>query len=103
MARFVVVLALVLFVSIQAYAADDKTKASAPALDFDDFEDDFAEPPTGNVIGTLDAADSPNGVQAAPLGGPVPPGAYDSTSDASKFQSSIVVAGVVALTSFFYF
>lgn len=103
--RLVVVLALVLFIVTQvAYASDTddhKSKASSPTSSSDDINDeaDFAEPPTGNVIGTLDAADSPSIVQAAPLSGP---GGPETTSDASSIKISMV-GGVMALVGFFYF
>lgn len=110
MARQVVVLALVLLAIAQAYAggAGDKSKAaSAPAPSSSNSDDDLTEPPTGNVVGILEAADSPSSVRAGPIGGPVPPGAFDTPNtpnpnDASTLKFS-AVAGAAALAGFFYF
>lgn len=104
MARQVVVLALVLFVVVQVAYADD-IKVEPFSLNTDD---DLSEPPTGNIIGTLELADadSPSSLRAAPLSGPMPPGVFDVVpkSDASALQSSAIVgAGVATLIAFLYF
>merc|ERR1712196_618879 len=101
--RQVVVLAFLLLAVVQAYAV---AAASTPAPSSSNSEADLAEPPTGGAIGVLEAADSPDSVVAAPMGGPVPPGAYDSTdsgsSDASTLRFSSV-AGAAALAGALYF
>lgn len=103
MARKVVVLAILLLAVAQVYVAvaDDNNSPPSPSYDSDD---DLAEPPTDGVIGTLDDdidADSPAAVLVAPMGGPVPPGAFDTVSGSSGASSVgfSTVAGAVALAA----
>lgn len=99
----VVVLALLMFAVIGlASAAAEKTD--------DDYDGDYS-------IGDISSEASHNGIVAAPLGGPVPPGAFDhakggvtttTTTTAASSASSIhfsTVAGVAsaALAAAFYF
>ncbi|KAH1237006.1 hypothetical protein HKD37_08G021741 [Glycine soja] len=99
----VVVLALVMFAMIGLACA-----APAPEASDDDYEgDDYS-------IGALTsgAASSPNGVAAAPIGGPVPPGAFDNAkgglapsaaSSSLAHFSTVAGAASAALAGFFYF
>ncbi|KAK7369278.1 hypothetical protein VNO80_11314 [Phaseolus coccineus] len=68
-ARRVVVLALLMFAVVGLASAAEKTAAPADsnAADYDD--DDYS-------IGAIGSGAAANGVVAAPLGGPLPPGAF---------------------------
>jgi len=93
--RHVVILALVMLAMIGlAYAAD------APAPSESDWEEDDDE----YLIGTRSG-----GIVAGPIGGPVPPGAFDNIAPAPSAASTIYfpsIAGTVvtaAIAGFFYF
>ncbi|XP_039685119.1 anther-specific protein BCP1-like [Medicago truncatula] len=95
--RYVVILALVMLAMIGlAYAAD----APAP------IEDDGDEYLVGTRSGDPPSA---GGIVAGPIGGPVPPGAFDSTAPAPNAASTVyfsTVAGTAAtaaIAGFFYF
>ncbi|KAI9128567.1 hypothetical protein K1719_000050 [Acacia pycnantha] len=106
MARQVVALAFLLLAVVQAFAVATAASTPAPATSYNS-DDDLAEPPTDGVIGVLEAADSPDNVVAAPMGGPVPPGAFDSTlggsSDASTLRFSAVAAAATLAAGAIYF
>lgn len=104
-ARYVVVLAFVMFAIIGIARA-----AEAPSTNESDYEEDDTE----FMIGTKGGdAPSPGTVVAAPIGGPVPPGAFDNAnaqaeapaSAASSLHQVSAVAGAAtaALAGFFYF
>jgi len=97
--RPVVILALVMLAMIGlAYAAD----APAPVI-----EDDGDEYLVGTRSG--DPPSASGGIVAGPIGGPVPPGAFDSTAPAPSAASTVyfsTVAGTAAtaaIAGFFYF
>ncbi|XP_061365786.1 anther-specific protein BCP1 [Gastrolobium bilobum] len=101
-ARHVVVLALVMFAIIGLACATEAPKPSA-----DDYEDDDNEYLTGTRSGD---APSPDGVIAAPIGGPVPPGAFDTppstpsaASSSLQHVSAVAGAATATLAGFFYF
>jgi hypothetical protein len=96
--RHVVILALVMLAMIGlTYAAD----APAP------IEDDGDEYLVGTRSG--DPPSASGGIVAGPIGGPVPPGAFDSIAPAPSAASTVyfsTVAGTVAtaaIAGFFYF
>jgi len=100
--RHVVILALVMLAMIGlAYAAD------APAPSESDWEEDDDE----YLIGTRrgDPPSASGGIVAGPIGGPVPPGAFDSIAPAPSAASTVyfsAVAGTAAtaaIAGFFYF
>ncbi|CAJ2677160.1 hypothetical protein L195_g000477 [Trifolium pratense] len=99
--RHVMILALVMLAMIGfAYAAE------APMPSEDDYEE---EEDDEFLIGTRRGDPPlPGGIVAAPLGGPVPPGAFDTTppsADASSIHLSAVAgtAATAAIAGFFYF
>lgn len=98
MAQRVMVLALFVFLFIQANADDE---ANPPSLNSDE---DLAEPPTGNIIGPLEpVAESPDNLHVAPMSGPAPPGTSYSAKvgDASTLQFSAIAKAVI-LANLFY-
>lgn len=99
-ARHVALLALVMLAMIGLACAADAPKSEPSEDDYE--EDDDSE----FLVGTR-STDPPsaNRVVAAPIGGPVPPGAFD-TSPPSAASSLSAVAGTVAagaIAGFFYF
>ncbi|GAU35919.1 hypothetical protein TSUD_69520 [Trifolium subterraneum] len=99
--RHVKILALVMLAMIGfAYAAD------APQPSVDDYEEDDDDE---FLVGTrLGDPPLPGGIVAAPIGGPVPPGAFDTpppTAGASSIHISAVAgtAATAAIVGFFYF
>ena len=105
MARQVVVIALVLF-AVVGMAFAQNAKGSAPTPAPTDLNEELV---SNDIIGTSDdGAKSPSAVQAAPIGGPVPPGAFNSAPGASSAASALHVsalagAAAIALVGFFYF
>ena len=109
-ARHVVVLALVMFAIIGlACAADPPMGISDDFLEEDyDYDDMIGTRPVEG-----EGALPPNSVLAAPIGGPVPPGAFDnnkqqnSTPSAASSSlhrvSAVAGAATAALAGFFYF
>ncbi|QCD84634.1 uncharacterized protein LOC114178531 [Vigna unguiculata] len=108
-ASSVVVLALLMFAVIGLASAAEKSSPSDASAD--DYDEDYS-------IDDIRSGASANGVVAAPLGGPVPPGAFDhakggvpsttSATTAASSSSSVhfsAVAGVAsaALAAAFYF
>ncbi|KAI4336646.1 hypothetical protein L6164_015146 [Bauhinia variegata] len=94
----VLVFALVLFAVVGLSYASESPAPSGHEL---------PQEPPNNLIGTTsdDDADSPNAVEAASVGGPVPPGAF-SSSDSHGAASAIRVstlAATAALAAFFSF
>lgn len=91
-ARRVVVLALVMFAIIGlAYAAEAPTKSPTDESDYEEEDNEF-------MIGTKrGVTPSPNAVVAAPIGGPVPPGAFDESTPPSAAASSISIPHFSAL------
>lgn len=107
-ARRVVVLAVVMFAIIGLACA--KNPAPAPEASADDYEDDDYS--IGALTAASGAASSPNSVVAAPIGGPVPPGAFDNAkgglapsaaSSSLAHFSTVAGAASAALAGFFYF
>ncbi|RDX89488.1 hypothetical protein CR513_28782, partial [Mucuna pruriens] len=107
-ASTVVVLTLVMFALIGMACAADSAATPDNSSDDDyvlDGDDDYS-------IGSFSAdADSPNSVVPGPLGGPVPPGAFDhaqgspSSAVSSDLHRFSAVAGTAsaALAGLFYF
>jgi hypothetical protein len=100
--RHVMILALVMLAMIGFASAADAPKPSE-----DDYEDDDD---SEFLIGTRKGDPPlPGGIVAAPIGGPVPPGAFDTTAppsgDASSIHLSAVAgtAATAAIAGFFYF
>ncbi|KAJ1386158.1 hypothetical protein SESBI_41076 [Sesbania bispinosa] len=84
--------------------------ASAPTTSPTD--EDYLEDDNEFLIGTRNGdAHSPSSVVAAPIGGPVPPGAFDNAQAAAPSAafsslhhlSAFAGAATVALAGFFYF
>ncbi|RZC12881.1 hypothetical protein D0Y65_012573 [Glycine soja] len=108
-ARRVVVLAVVMFAIIGLACA--KNPAPAPEASADDYEDDDYS--IGALTAASGAASSPNSVVAAPIGGPVPPGAFDNAKGGSPSSaaassslghfSAVAGAASAALAGLFYF
>ena len=103
MARQFVVIALVLF-AVVGMALAENAKGFAPTpTDLDE------EPVSNDVIGTSDdGAESPNAIQAAPIGGPVPPRAFipapgEPSAASALHVSALAGAAAIALVGFFYF
>ncbi|RDX93306.1 hypothetical protein CR513_24449, partial [Mucuna pruriens] len=105
-ASTVVVLTLAMFALIGLACAADS--AAAPPISSDDYILDGDD----DTIGSLSAgAASPNSVVPGPLGGPVPPGAFDhargsaSSAVSSDLHRFFVFAGAAsaALAGFLYF
>jgi len=97
--RNVVLLALVMLAMIGlAYAAD------APASSV--IEDDGDEYLVGTRKG--DPPSASGGIVAGPIGGPVPPGAFDSTAPPPSAASTVYfstiagTAAIAAVAGFFY-
>ncbi|KAF1876160.1 hypothetical protein Lal_00006791 [Lupinus albus] len=109
-ARHVFLVALVLFnIIVLSYGVAEAPKASSSSNGSAEVDDDYE-----GVIGTgASGAVSPSSVVAGPIGGPVPPGAFDKANKASapsaatsSLQHFSVVAGATAATAvagFFYF
>ncbi|OIW18106.1 hypothetical protein TanjilG_19372 [Lupinus angustifolius] len=107
-ARNVFLVALVLFnLIVISYGAAETPKVSDASNDTAEVDDDYE-----GVIGTGDSggAPSPNSVVAGPIGGPVPPGAFDEVNKAtasSAATSSLhrfsAFAGAAAVAGFFFF
>lgn len=98
--RHVVVLALIMLAMIGLSCAADPPRPS----DDDYEEDDDSEFLVGTRRGDPPSANG--GVVAAPIGGPVPPGAFDGApSAASSVQFSAIVGTAVtaAVAGIFYF
>lgn len=104
-ARHVFILGLVLFnIIVLASSAAEAPKSSAS-------NDTEADNDYEDTIGTGDgaAAASPNSVVAGPIGGPVPPGAFDGaqagapSAASSSLHHFSAVAGATAVAGFFYF
>ncbi|CAI8618879.1 unnamed protein product [Vicia faba] len=98
--RHVVVLALIMLAMIGLSCAADPPMPS---------EDDYEEDDSEFLIGTRrgDPPSANGGVIAAPIGGPVPPGAFDTPpakNAASSIQFSAVGTAVAtAVAGIFYF
>ncbi|KAE9602867.1 hypothetical protein Lal_00049655 [Lupinus albus] len=107
-ARNVFLVALVLFnIIVISYCAAETPKASDSSNDTSEVDDDYE-----GVIGTGDSggAPSPNSVVAGPIGGPVPPGAFDeankanaSSADTSSLHRFSALAGAAVVAGVFFF
>ncbi|KAI4343347.1 hypothetical protein L6164_010708 [Bauhinia variegata] len=100
--RLVVVFGLVLLLGVVGLSYASESPAPSG--------DELPQEPPNNHIGTTsdDDPDSPKTVQGAPIGGPVPPGAFsppDSHSAASALHVSTLAAAATAtaLAAFFSF
>ncbi|KAK7399629.1 hypothetical protein VNO78_10816 [Psophocarpus tetragonolobus] len=84
-ARRIVVVGLMMLAIVGVACAEKST----PTDDYDD--EDYS-------IGTLadEAASSPNGVVAAPIGGPVPPGAFYNAKYTSSPTSTAAISSLSA-------
>ncbi|CAL0306545.1 unnamed protein product [Lupinus luteus] len=107
-ARNVFLVALVLFnLIVISYGAAETPKASDSSNDTAEVDDDYE-----GVIGTGDSgggAPSPNSVVAGPIGGPVPPGAFDEANKATASSAAAfslhrfsAFAGAAAVAGFFF-
>jgi len=102
----VVVLALLMFAVVGLASAADKSAAPADSATDDYNDDDYP-------IGAIGDGAAANGVVAAPLGGPVPPGAFDNAKGGDSTPATAAanpihfsaVAGVAsaAVAAAFYF
>ncbi|CAL0325089.1 unnamed protein product [Lupinus luteus] len=107
-ARHVFLVALVLFnIVVLSYGVAEAPKTASPSNDSAEVDDDYE-----GVIGTGESgAASPNSVVAGPIGGPVPPGAFDEANKAGapsaatsslRHLSAAAGAAATAVPSFFY-
>ncbi|CAK8578730.1 unnamed protein product [Lathyrus sativus] len=97
--QHVILLALIMLAMIGLSRAADPPMPS---------EDDYEEDDDEFLIGTRsgDPPSASRGVVAAPIGGPVPPGAFDSTKSAApstQFSAIVGTAVSAAVAGLFYF
>ncbi|KAK7318688.1 hypothetical protein RJT34_03394 [Clitoria ternatea] len=100
----VVILGLVMFVLIAMAYANEAADAPSNTDDYDDDGDD--EDFNLGHLKTGGGALSPNSVVPGPLGGPVPPGAFDTppaSAAASTSLNHLAGAAAITLAGFFYF